>query len=990
MKRIIAGLMLLTLTVSACCTTLSQVAYAANPASSMSTEDQLKSYIYAKTTVSDCANKSGKVTLKKTISYAGLSGLTVRDLIDGAGYNANISDYYKSSTISCQNLITDALKLWGLTVSDFVKAVYGAETKEKGGGVTAEAVCVYDTKVSGAGKEKKPGISSATTYMTFVGGKWNYNTGISSLNSDPPVVKSGSTKVVGDGSYKDSSANGAKKACTDGPVNKNIKAGTANIKNYKTLPAGSSKATRTIKSSITLSTLSTMLGGVYPTSGTPAVDKLGNYTFYEKLLTVNCGMTLGEKDPSKSSVSEYAVSYIDGDTVKKGVASATKNKDSEEYTLVSGSGALTNGKQTCKTIAGRMSSAAGEAAAILKATGKTIAVTTTTTGTVPADEPSSCNIGSALGWIICPASELLGGIVDGIYEWIADNFIVIKADVFTNSATSDAWKTFRNIANVGFIILFIVVIFSQLTGVGITNYGIKKLLPKIIITALLVNLSYFICQICVDLSNIVGDQAYKLLSNGVTVETFTGGPSGGVIALILGGAAVGVVLFGALGGLLILLLGCLLAILMTFVILIVRQAAVILLVVVAPVAFICYMLPNTEGLFKKWKDIFKAMLLLYPIIGVAMGAGLLAGSIIQKQTGTLFTLIGVACTILPLFALPYLIKGSMAALGALGAKISGLQNAGRGLRAKGLAKTKAAPGNSLLGKRAQMSYRDRSLRAQQRFYDSGFAQGLGGRAAERKLSGIEAAQQKIKDEEFGNLQTSILNSTNKGEVGQLDSEFRKALASGDSDRAKAIVEIAGQDKFKAKQIAKTFKDSSDIDDKTLRTVSKQMASGSGSKNYRAADATSFEYASMVNGVKEGDSLGNLASSFGQAKAAGGGALSEDSSFLGTVKDKHINNGSDFYSQSGDTIKAMINGGQVTAENVEEYREYAKKNGGYDDSKEGAINEALGQFTSGKNQSTTPTSTWLPPDASGRPYGGPGAPKGPDDSAFNVPHGNGSA
>ena len=52
--------------------------------------------------------------------------------------------------------------------------------------------------------------------------------------------------------------------------------------------------------------------------------------------------------------------------------------------------------------------------------------------------------------------------------------------------------------------MFLAIIISQLTGFGISNYGIKKMLPRLIIAAILVNLSIYICQIAVDLSNILG------------------------------------------------------------------------------------------------------------------------------------------------------------------------------------------------------------------------------------------------------------------------------------------------------------------------------------------------------------------------------------------------------------------------------------------------------------------------------------------------------
>ena len=85
-------------------------------------------------------------------------------------------------------------------------------------------------------------------------------------------------------------------------------------------------------------------------------------------------------------------------------------------------------------------------------------------------------------------------------------------DNTAKNPTRDAWTTFQTIANVVFIILLLFVIFSQLTGVGIDNYGIKRILPKLIVVAILVNLSYLICVVCVDLSNILGSSLKGLFA----------------------------------------------------------------------------------------------------------------------------------------------------------------------------------------------------------------------------------------------------------------------------------------------------------------------------------------------------------------------------------------------------------------------------------------------------------------------------------------------
>jgi translation initiation factor 2 beta subunit (eIF-2beta)/eIF-5 len=334
---------------------------------------------------------------------------------------------------------------------------------------------------------------------------------------------------------------------------------------------------------------------------------------------------------------------------------------------------------------------------------------------IPEEEASTCNTGTALGWILCPVAEFLGGLIDSLYVWMEENLLNIPLGIFSSdSDTFRVWQVFRDIANVVFVILLLVVILSQATGIGINNYGIKKVLPKIIMMALLVNLSFYVCQLAVDLSNIVGNQVYRILTSmpntSMELESFTEGSSGGgIVAVILGGGlTIGLFAFGALGGLMLILLGALIAILLAFLILIVRQAAVVLLIVLSPLAFVCYMLPNTEKLFQKWLGMFKGMLLIFPMIGVVMGSGKLAGAIIQhaKPDDKFFTLVGIACTILPFFALPSLIRGSMNALGTLGAKIAGMR-AGAGMRARGMASVKKAPANSALGRKIRGGVGDR-------------------------------------------------------------------------------------------------------------------------------------------------------------------------------------------------------------------------------------------------------------------------------------------
>ena len=294
--------------------------------------------------------------------------------------------------------------------------------------------------------------------------------------------------------------------------------------------------------------------------------------------------------------------------------------------------------------------------------------------------------GEALGWIICPIVSGLTKLAENVYGWIEANFLQVDIAIFDNdSGVEEAWTNVLSIANIAFIILLLIVIFSQLTGVGIDNYGIKRTLPKLILCAILVNLSYLICKVCVDVSNVVGSGISGLLSDmgpdvsGVA-STATTGQNIAIGGVAVVGIAATILIEGGLGTLLLLLmalLSCAIAALTLFVTLVVRQAGIIICIVLAPVAIVCYTLPNTEKLFKKWLDFFKKLLLAYPICGLVVGGGnavarILGNASSAEEGGVKIGLaIGAMLVqVIPYFFIPKLISSSLGALSAIGNAVS--------------------------------------------------------------------------------------------------------------------------------------------------------------------------------------------------------------------------------------------------------------------------------------------------------------------------------
>lgn len=320
--------------------------------------------------------------------------------------------------------------------------------------------------------------------------------------------------------------------------------------------------------------------------------------------------------------------------------------------------------------------------------------------------------GAALGWIICPVIDGVGKAADGLYNSAVKPFLEIDAGLLSSDGSSTStykgWTTFRDFANIVFVILFLIVIFAQLTGIGISNYNIKKILPRLIVVVVMVNLSFVLCQLAVDLSNIIGNSAEGLLSDlannvnpgGEISYEFDDILNSIIATLFAVGAAGGAVIYAAsifgswIMPFLLVLLSCVVGIIFFFIIMGVRQAGVIILVVLAPLAIVCYALPNTKRFFDRWRKMFVGLLVVYPICGVLMGgakfasallvsAGLNAssteeGQLVIGDAGFIYMLVAMLVSVVPFFFIPSLVRSSLQSMGNLGARIAGFgQNLGR-------------------------------------------------------------------------------------------------------------------------------------------------------------------------------------------------------------------------------------------------------------------------------------------------------------------------
>lgn len=235
--------------------------------------------------------------------------------------------------------------------------------------------------------------------------------------------------------------------------------------------------------------------------------------------------------------------------------------------------------------------------------------------------------GGGMGWLFCPMINYMAKTIQ-ITAGLVDNLMTVKflSSESGGKSIEGIWRVVLTVANILLVVAFMFIIVSQSTSAGLSNYGIKRMLPRLVIAAILMNLSFYICAIAIDFSNIVGGSIMGfLLGSGNSIQSSVTSATGGDGGNLLGGAVAGVAIIGLL---FFLFTPIVLGMLAFFVAVVGRQVILLCLVLISPLAFVAWLLPNTEQYFKKWSSLFLQLLILYPAVMIIFGAALLLSNLI--------------------------------------------------------------------------------------------------------------------------------------------------------------------------------------------------------------------------------------------------------------------------------------------------------------------------------------------------------------------------
>jgi hypothetical protein len=394
--------------------------------------------------------------------------------------------------------------------------------------------------------------------------------------------------------------------------------------------------------------------------------------------------------------------------------------------------------------------------------------------------PDNCHDTDSFAWVICPAITSLGLITDNIFT----NAIVPLLSVYPISSEPGlqaVWAVFRSLADVFFVIIFLIIIFSTVISTGVDSYTIKKVLPRLVIAAILVQFSFFFSGFLIDVGNVLGSGIIDLVNNalaGATIPAMISQHAPAPANSILSGFVVGGGLI-AIGGsivwlagpaVLFMLLALLISLVAFIVTLVVRLLLINVLVVLAPIAIVLWILPNTEKLSKKWLDNFIKVVLMFPMIALLLAAGRIIQAIsFSGASNELLELVGMLGPLIAFALMPMTFKWAGTAMssvsGVIGKRASSTASSVKGSQ---LAKDMKATSK---GKRAA-KYMDGSGTAVGKYMRGVALGGAGG------MLGTAASKRRI---------AVLANTHEKGRMDEIKEQARDLSA----DQALQIIQ--GQD-----------------------------------------------------------------------------------------------------------------------------------------------------------------------------------------------------
>jgi hypothetical protein len=307
---------------------------------------------------------------------------------------------------------------------------------------------------------------------------------------------------------------------------------------------------------------------------------------------------------------------------------------------------------------------------------------------------------TGMEWLVCPVLSMVDAgnraimsTFTGQLPFTVDQ-LMNKDHNQKNQNLHNAWAGIRDLASAFLVVVMLVMIFSQAISFGpFDAYTVRKVLPKIVIAVIIMQLSWVLISTVVNMVNTLGqglggllyapfggkqyldspDTLWYLLGNahiGSMANIITSWPAA-IVFLGIGLANLGAVLMGAIAGGVALLVG--------LAALIFRKIVIMLCLLFAPIALLIWILPGSgmQRYFKIWSENLTKSLMMYPLIILMIAGGRIFAWVGGNQgTSTTDHFVSFFIVLVgyfgPLFILPKTYKWGGQAMSLAGSSLSSL------------------------------------------------------------------------------------------------------------------------------------------------------------------------------------------------------------------------------------------------------------------------------------------------------------------------------
>lgn len=173
-------------------------------------------------------------------------------------------------------------------------------------------------------------------------------------------------------------------------------------------------------------------------------------------------------------------------------------------------------------------------------------------GSEDSNKPNCEDEGGAWGWFLCGVFRLLDAALNRV-DSITAKLLNTSADKYQDGGSYEpaqkSWLVFRNVAFVGIVIAMLVMIISTAMSLDfVSAYTVKTVLPKLVISVILIAVSFEICMFLINFFDMLGKGVMGILTQpfggrtidsmsqiiGPGFDSFLTGIAAGVGLLILG------------------------------------------------------------------------------------------------------------------------------------------------------------------------------------------------------------------------------------------------------------------------------------------------------------------------------------------------------------------------------------------------------------------------------------------------------------------------